>query len=175
MFRSLFKAINERTISSDAPRFLRCSPVPSLWLVAALLVFRQVALTVICYGIGPAMDFDPGSGWLVSATIVVYRSNSSVSAFLTSTTETFMKILKISLVLVMAVSGVVCPSQQKRTHAITIATSTAATTATTGALSARVTATSAAGAVTTAAVGPNGGITAKFASAADLPAAVYPG
>lgn len=64
--------MTEWTISADgvvvAP--MR-SPVPSLWLVAALLVFHQVALTVIHYGIGPALGLDPGSAWLVSATIVV--------------------------------------------------------------------------------------------------------
>lgn len=64
--------MNERTVRTDAtPVASLRSPVPSLWLVAALLVLHQVLLTMIHYGIGPSMGFDLGNAWLVSATIVV--------------------------------------------------------------------------------------------------------
>ncbi|AXB80103.1 CPBP family intramembrane glutamic endopeptidase [Novosphingobium sp. P6W] len=64
--------MTEWTISADGAVVAPIrSPVASLWLVAALLVFHQVALTVIHYGIGPALGLDPGGAWLVSATIGV--------------------------------------------------------------------------------------------------------
>ncbi|TCP30362.1 hypothetical protein [Sphingomonas sp. BK235] len=37
------------------------STAPSLWLVAALLIAHQAALTVIHYIVGPAMGLDPAS------------------------------------------------------------------------------------------------------------------
>ena len=64
--------MNEWTIKPDvsvAPSAR--SPVPSLWLVAGLLVLHQLALTIIHYGIGPAMGFAPASAGLVAATIVI--------------------------------------------------------------------------------------------------------
>ena len=47
------------------------STVPSLWLVAGLLIAHQAALTVIHYLIGPAVGLDPASAALTAATIVL--------------------------------------------------------------------------------------------------------
>lgn len=47
------------------------STAPSLWLVAALMIAHQAALTVIHYIVGPAMGLDPASAALTAATIVL--------------------------------------------------------------------------------------------------------
>lgn len=49
----------------------RRSPMPSLWLVAGLLIAHQAALTVIHYIAGPALGFSPASAGLTVATIVL--------------------------------------------------------------------------------------------------------
>lgn len=46
------------------------TPAPTLWLVAGLLGAHQVALTVIHYGVGPAVGLDPRSALLTAVTIV---------------------------------------------------------------------------------------------------------
>lgn len=48
----------------------RLPSTPSLWLVAALLIAHQAALTIIHYLLGPALGFDPASASLTAATIV---------------------------------------------------------------------------------------------------------
>jgi membrane protease YdiL (CAAX protease family) len=49
----------------------RSEAAPSLWIVAALLILHQVALTLIHYIVGPALGLDPASASLTAATIVL--------------------------------------------------------------------------------------------------------
>ncbi|WP_242121190.1 CPBP family intramembrane glutamic endopeptidase [Sphingomonas lacusdianchii] len=46
------------------------TPAPSLWLVAGPLVTHQLALTVIHYGLGPAVGLESRSALLTAVTIV---------------------------------------------------------------------------------------------------------
>ncbi len=49
----------------------RSASRPSLWVVAALLIAHQAALTIIHYLVGPALGLDPASASLTAATIAL--------------------------------------------------------------------------------------------------------
>lgn len=49
----------------------RSAAAPSLWIVTALLILHQAALTLIHYIVGPALGLDPASASLTAATIVL--------------------------------------------------------------------------------------------------------
>jgi len=54
-----------------AVQIARSSSRPALWVVAALLIAHQAALTIIHYLVGPALGLDPASASLTAATIVL--------------------------------------------------------------------------------------------------------
>ena len=64
--------MNEMAVASGrALQSPRSASTPSLWLVAALLIAHQAALTMIHYLVGPALGFDPTSASLTATTIVL--------------------------------------------------------------------------------------------------------
>ncbi len=64
--------MNELTVGPRSKASVRDNPaMPSLWLVAALLIAHQIALTSIHYIIGPSLGFALASASLTAATIVI--------------------------------------------------------------------------------------------------------
>ncbi len=64
--------MNELTVGPRSKASVRDNPaMPSLWLVTALLIAHQIALTSIHYIIGPSLGFAFASASLTAATIVV--------------------------------------------------------------------------------------------------------